>query len=167
MATKTIKGQAWISGNSLLQDQTIISTTGAVSSNVVALIDNIWEDLTSSNGTFKSNDKKTYFYWEYKMTDSFDDTVEVTVKIECPRPKNGLFTEPYDPSVGKNDWEKYWLSKFKVAYDNAAKYYTIQPKEIVFPGTEYVNPQGEVVTVEERSEANNNLGDITNLLTLF
>jgi hypothetical protein len=101
------------------------------------------------------------------MTDSFDDTVEVTVKVECPRPKNGLFTEPYDPSTGKNDWEKYWLSKFKTAYDNATKYYTIQPKEIVFPGTEYVNPQGEIVTVEERSEVNNNLGDITNLLTLF
>jgi hypothetical protein len=54
-----------------------------------------------------------------------------------------------------------------VAYENATKYYTIQPKEIVFPGTEYVNPQGEVVTVDERSEMNDNLGDITNLLTLF
>ena len=92
MTGKIIKGQAMIIGDSLVQNQTLISSSG-VSENIVPLIKNIWEDLLKADGAheYKSNLKKTYFYWEYKMTDSEDDTTEITRMIECPRPKEGLF----------------------------------------------------------------------------
>lgn len=167
METKIIKGQAWIVGDKLVQDQTMFTTTGAVSSNIVPLINNIWDDLMSANGTFKCNSKKNFFYWEYKMTDSTDDTLEVDVIIECPRPKPGIFTEPYDPENGTSDWAKYWLGRLKTTYDNAKRAYTIQPQEVIFPGTEYVAPTGEIVTVEENTVVRDDLGDITNLLISF
>lgn len=168
MTGKIIKGQAMIIGDSLVQNQTLISSSG-VSENIVPLIKNIWEDLLKADGAheYKSNLKKTYFYWEYKMTDSEDDTTEITRMIECPRPKEGLFEEPYDPANGKGDYAKVWLTRFKTAADNAKSSYTIQPKEIVFPGTKYINPQGDMVDVEEKRVCNDNLGDITNLLAIF
>lgn len=164
---KTIKGQAWISGDSLLQDQTIISTDGTAGNKVEVLIKDIWKDLVSESTTAKHNKKKTYFYWEYKQTSTEDDSVEVTVMIECPRPKDGMFKAPFEPEKAKTEWGKYWLSKFKTAYDNATKSNTIQPREIVFPGTEYVNPQGDIVKVPASSTPRNDLGDITNLLMAF
>ena len=51
MTSKTIKGQAWIMGNKLLQDQTLILSNGETSNNTVALVEDIWKDLTSDSGT--------------------------------------------------------------------------------------------------------------------
>ena len=166
MDNKIIKGQAWVSGDSLLQDQILVLPGGKHSVNTVPLIENIWEDLRSENGTYKSN-KKGYFYWECKMTDSENDDVEIPILVECPRPKDGLFEEPYDPSMAKGEWERYWLTKFKTTQDNALEKMTIQKKEIVFPGTEYINQYGELVKVEEKRVTNNDLGDISNLLSMF
>ena len=167
MESKTIKGQAWIQGNSLVQDQILITTGGQTSENVIVLIENIWDDLKSDSGTYKTNDKG-YFYWEYEMTDSEDDDVTVTVKIECPKPKEGLFTEPYDPDSYNGKYAKYWVEKFKTAAENYEYKAAIQKKEIVFPGTEYVNPNdGSLVTVKEMKVKNTDIGDITNLLNLF
>jgi hypothetical protein len=70
MDSKVIKGQAMIVGDSLVQTQTLILPNGTVAENEVKIIPNIWEDLTSTEGTFKWNAKKTFFYWEYDQTDS-------------------------------------------------------------------------------------------------
>ena len=82
-----------------------------------------------------------------------DDNTEVEVMIECPRPKDGLWGDgPFDQELAtaKGDWAKYWLKKFKTAYDNAVNSQTIQPKEILFPGTQYVTPTGDLKEVEEK-----------------
>lgn len=165
--TKVIKCQAWISPEGkLLQEQILVTSTGSSTSNVVCLIDDIWDDLTKE-GTYKYNSKKTYFYWEYDMTDSMDDTATVKVMIECPKPKYGLFTEPYDVSKAKGEYAKYWVGKLKKTQENYERTSTIQPKEIIFPGTEYVDSTGEIKKVEERIVSRDNLGDITNLLSMF
>ncbi len=160
---RIIKGQAWISGDKLVQNQTLISTSGATSENTVVLIDNIWEDLMSE-GTYKRD--KNYFYWEVEQHNLDDELI--TVRVSCPRPKDGLFTQPYNPAEAKGEWATYWLGVFKKVEDRYEAQATIQPKEIVFAKTEYIDPAtGNVKTVEETHEANGNLGDITNLLLMF
>lgn len=169
MTSKTIKGQAWIMGNKLLQDQTLILSNGETSNNTVALVEDIWKDLTSDSGTYKYNGK-SYFYWTYKMTSMEDDNTEVEVMIECPRPKDGLWGDgPFDQELAtaNGEWAKYWLRKFKTAYDNAVNSQTIQPKEILFPGTQYVTPTGDLKEVEEKRIQRDDLGDIENLLSAF
>lgn len=162
---KIVKGQAWISNDALIQEQITFTPGKQPTTTVVKLIDNIWDDLTSDKGTYKSNDKKTYFYWEVEQSDISGDG-EIKVMIECPKPKEGLFNPPYDETP-KGDWAKYWLEKFKTTYNNFQQRSTIQPKEVVFPGTEYINQQGETVKVEERRVPRDNFGDITNLLSMF
>ncbi len=167
--SKTIKGQAWINGDALVQEQVLIvpgSLVGSVT-NVVSLIPNIWEDLLSANGTYKYNSKKDYFFWEIQQTSMEDDT-DITIRFECPRPKEGLFEEPYDPESVEGEYAKYWVGKFKIASENYEEKIAIQKKEIVFPGTSYYDvSKEEMVTTEETRVKNNDLGDIENLLSLF
>ena len=78
--TKLIKGQAWIQGNSLVQEQLlIIPGSTAIAENVVVLIEDIWDNLMQEAGNneygYKTNGKK-YFYWETKQTSIEDDSVE-------------------------------------------------------------------------------------------
>ena len=117
MAGKTIKGQAWIMGDKLLQDQILLLPGGISSNNTIALIEDIWKDLTSDNGTFKYNGKN-YFYWIYKMTDPEDDSNEIEVMLECPRPKDGLFGEgPFDDKlrdVLEEDVKKYYNKEYSI-----------------------------------------------------
>lgn len=170
--SKTIYGQAWISGNSLVQEQLlIIPGSSVVSENTVVLIEDIWKNLTeepgSSNYGYKTNGKK-YFYWEVQMTDMEDDTVIKKVKIECPAPKEGLFEEPYDLDKVSGDYAKYWVNKYKIAQENNEASFAIQRKSITFPGTTYVDYRtGELKKREEIKVENNDLGDISNLLGLF
>lgn len=164
--SKIIKGQAYIIGDALVQEQILLTTGSASTSNVVELIKNIWDDL-KTEGTYKSNKKKNYFYWEYKMTDTENEDSEVTIKFECPQPKEGLFEEPYDPETVEGDYAKYWVKKLKESTENYEYKAAIQKKEIVFPGTRYVNQEGEVVEVEGTKISNTDIGDITNLLGLF
>ena len=161
MNTKIIKGQAWISGNSLLQDQTLVGPNGVTSSNTVALIENIWDELLSPTSTCKRD--QNYIYWEVTVT-SIDDE-HITVRVECPRPKDGIFTPPYDPSTGKSEWSRYWLGKLKEVSDRAQETCTIQPKEYLLADSEYIEPgTGIVKKVEKKTIVNSDLGDVTNLL---
>lgn len=160
--TKIIKGQVWVSGNSLIQDQTLIGPNGATSNNTVALIDNIWEDLLSENGTVQRD--KNFWYWTATQTNLDDEDIEI--RVEAPRPKDGLLDQYNgDPNQAHSDWAKYWINKFNEVAERYQQSYTIQPKEIVFQGTEYIEPgTGNVKKVEEKRVENNNMGDITNLL---
>ena len=163
--SRIVKGQAWIQGDKLVQEQILITPGSVSSTNVVALIENIWEDLIGT-GTYKTNGRG-YFYWEYKMTDTEDDNVEMVVKFECPKPKEGLFQEPYDPSKCSREYSKYWVGRLKTAVDNFELKSTVQRKEVIFPGTTYVDSKGDVVELEDTKFSNNDLGDITNLLNIF
>lgn len=163
--SRIVKGQAWIQGDKLVQEQILITPGSVSSTNVVALIENIWEDLIGA-GTYKTNGRG-YFYWEYKMTDTEDDNVEMVVKFECPKPKEGLFQEPYDPSKCSGEYSKYWVGRLKTAVDNFELKSTVQRKEVIFPGTTYVDSKGDVVELEDTKFSNNDLGDITNLLNIF
>jgi hypothetical protein len=168
-STKTIKGQAWIEGNKLVQEQILLTSTHANTLNTVVLIDDIWADLTSASGTYKvSPNNSRYFYWEYQMTDTEDDEHEVTVKFECPKPKEGLFTEPYDPNSVEGDYAIYWVTKMKEAVENYEYKAAVQKKEIIFPGTSYMSPDTNTIEqVQEIKVKNSDISDISNLLSLF
>lgn len=165
---KIIKCQAYICGNSLVQEQIKLYPYGSTDMTVV-LIENIWDDLTSASGTYQVGVKKAgYFYWEYQMTDSEDDNIEVTVHHECPRPKDGLFMPPYDPDAVEGDYAKYWVEKMREASENYEKAAAIQRKEVLLKGTEYFDPVLEGIrTIDDMVETNSNFGDIMSLLNLF
>lgn len=168
MESKTIKGQAWIQGDSLVQQQILLLSNGSVCENVVSLIDNIWDNLLGNDDSYpiKTNGKG-YFYWEYTMNDTVDDSIETTINFECPRPKEGLFEEPYDLTTGKTDWAKYWLTKLKTTVENS-KAYNIQKTEYTLPGTQRMNfTTGLPEELDEVNIKINDIGDITNLLSMF
>lgn len=169
MAAITIKGTAWISGKQVVQSQTLILDNGETSENVVAIIDDIWEDLMATDHQYKWNNKK-YFYWEYDVTDPDDVTGASLIKmqLECPLPKSDLFTEPYTDTY-EGEWPNYWVTKFKTAYDNYQFKSTVQKKEIVIKDSQYIDfsQGGAVVNVTEERVTNTDIGDITNLLNLF
>ena len=52
--TKTIYGQAYIIGNSLVQD-VVFFINDTQSESTVEIIKDIWEDLKSTSGTFKTD----------------------------------------------------------------------------------------------------------------
>ena len=142
--TKIIRGQAWISGDSLVQDIITLTPNGTSATSTESteiLISNIWDDLTDSEQSqtchYKTNGKG-YFYWQVKMTSMEDDNIDVDVNIECPKPKQGLFPEPYNPAnYGDNTYSKYWVTKLKTAQDNYENEYAIQRKEVIFNGCSY------------------------------
>lgn len=159
---KLIKGQAWVSNGKLVQDQIAIFPGGKSTSNVVVLIEDIWADLLTT-GTYKTNGKG-YFYWEVETTNIGDDDLEEIVFIECPRPRDEDF-EKLESATG--EWAEYWSKRYKTALENAEKYLAIQKKEIVFPGTNYLNQYGEMIQIDEKKETTNELGSIANLLSMF
>lgn len=170
--SKTIKGQVWIQHisdyprkDSLVQEQLLVIPKQDITTNTVTLIENIWDDL-KSEGTYKWNGKK-YFYWEYKMTYTENEDVEVAVKFECPRPYNDFFSEEDTEETVIGDYAKYWIKRYKTAEENFEYKESIQKKDIIFPPTQYVNSNGELVEVDEIKVSNNDIGDITNLLNLF
>lgn len=167
MANKIIKGQAWISGDSLVQDQILLTDTGKSSENTVELIANIWDDLTKASGNEYKTNNKGYFFWEVEMTSMEDDDVTVKVNIECPKPKPGLFQEPYDPDSVDSSYAKYWVAKMKTAQENYENEYAIQRKEVVFNGCTYQDQEGRDVELPDYTFNNSDIGDITNLLSLF
>lgn len=165
--TKIIKGQAWISGDSLVQDQILITSDGKSSENTIVLIADIWSDLTAASGNQYKTNNKGYFYWETEMTSLEDDDAMVTINVECPKPKPGLFQEPYDPESVDSSYAKYWVQKMKTAQENYENEYAIQRKEVVFKGTTYTGQDGEIVEIPDYTFINSDLGDISNLLSLF
>lgn len=177
MEATTIKGQAWFittdtdenQKTSLVQEQILILPDGRTCSNQVELISDVFDNLLNGDaGEYQvKTNNKGYFYFTYKMTDTADEQAEVEVNIEAPRPIPGLFEEPYDPTTGKTEWAKFWLTKLKNTQDNL-KIMNIQRAEYTLPGSTRMNWQtGETETLEEITVVNNDLGDITNLLNLF
>lgn len=164
--TKTIFGQAYIVGDSLVQDQMLLAPGGILSNNTVVLIKDIWEDLQSETGKVKSN-SKGYFYWEVTMTSSENDDVNLVVRVEAPRPKPGLWGEDLSKVKANSEWAKWWLKKAQGAANNYEKEYAIQKKHITLAGTSYISQTGSTITLEDKVVQNNGLGDIENLLTIF
>lgn len=175
-----IRGQAWISNDKLLQDQ-IIEMNGVLTENTVVLISNIWDNLFDNgdlNYPVKSN-KKGYFYWEVKVTPVDNDNVgQINEKmfIECPKPREDQFDRLKEVQIGVEDgddeingnWAKYWKRRFDTTMENAEKKMTIQRKEVVFGGSNYIDPEGELKTIEEKHvQTDHELGSIANLLMMF
>lgn len=166
--TKTIYGQCWIQDNSaLVQDQILILPNGQMCENVVCLIENIWDDLMSNPGKWKTNGKG-YFYWPVTMTDVGDDDLQNEIYFECPRPDLTIFPDP-ESSLEKeeSEWSKYWLEKMVAARENYEKAYAIQRKEVVLKGTTWIDQTGNEQKIEDTKINNNALGDIENLLSIF
>lgn len=161
----TIYGQAFISDNALVQDQ-ILLTDKTQSENTIVIVPDIWEDLKSSTGKWKTGgSKKDYFYWEVEMTDTEDTEKKVKVKISCPKPDPSLFDYNFEEKSGDSDWTKYWKKKMKTVEDSPYNSINgIQPKEITLPGTKYIDQNGKTIEVEETKITRDNLGDIQNLL---
>lgn len=160
---KTIKGEAFISGKSLVQD-IILFTDTTQSESTVIIIEDIWEDLKSTSGKAKT-DGKGYWYWEVEMTDMEDMDKLFKIKITCPKPGPGLFEYKFEEESGDSDWTKYWKGKMKETYDTL--YHTtnaLQPKEVTFPGTKYVDQNGNLINVDKVKHTRTDLGDIQNLL---
>ena len=88
--TKTIKGQPYLQGKTLYQEQILMSPGVVSTSQTIVLIADIWKDLIEGPTTAKTNNKG-YFYWEVTMTDPENDDVELTIKFECPRPISTVF----------------------------------------------------------------------------
>lgn len=166
MSEKTIYGQAWISNGKVVQDVTIFSETGC-KDQLNVLVEDIWEDLTSESGTYKSNDKKNYFYWEYDQTSIDNDDVTVKARLGCPEPKAGLFKEPLDLDNASGDYAKYWMQKMIVSRENANRELCIQRKEIYLHGCSYFDYTGAEHVIPDMYINNEDCGDITNLLNLF
>lgn len=171
---KTIFGQAWIFGNSLVQDQIFVTTNG-MSEGTAVLISNIWEDLTSEEGShqYKTN-KKGYFYWEVEMTSMDDDSITVKVNIECPKPDITLeeFRDPepdseWTASEIAENYKKYWIVKLAKIKKDAENEYAIQRKEVIFKGNTYQDQTGQDIEKPDYTFNNSDIGDITNLLNLF
>lgn len=161
--SKVLKGQAYIMGSTLYQEQ-ILVTPGAVSeTQTEVLIEDIWEDLIDGPGTSKNNGSG-YFYWEVEQTDTMDDNITLTIKFECPRPIYNVYDRLKESTT---DYGKYWAEKLKTATENYEYKAAIQKKEIIFPGTSYIDQTGNVVEIEEQRVENTDLGDITNLLSMF
>jgi len=175
-AERKILGQVWLmpkdnNSYSLVQDEIIIVAGKDSYNKTTVLVEDIWVDLKKANQhQYKVDEtsRGSYFYWEYKMTDTENEDAEVTVKFECPKPAAGVFTEPYKPEDWEGEYPKYWVARLKTAKENYEYNYSIQKKEIIIPGTSYIDPtSGSPKVVEEIREQNTDLGDITNLLNMF
>ena len=172
-----IKGQAWISNDKLLQDQ-IIEINGVLTENTVVLIPDIWDNLFNngdSNYSVKSN-KKGYFYWEVEVTPIDNDNIgQLNEKmfIECPKPREDQFDRLNEVQVEEGEdvsenWAKYWKKRFDITMENAENKMTIQRKEVVFGGSNYIDPEGNLKTIEEQHvQVDHELGSIANLLMMF
>ncbi len=174
--SKVIKGQAFVSGNALVQDQMLMvvlpngSTT--TSSNFVTLIKDVWADLKSTTSEIKQV-KGDCWCWEVKVTDTEDNSKEVTMKVQAPTPDKMVFWDEekknfdLEPNSDDSNWSKYWKEKIK-NYLNSPSYgiNAISPVEVTFPKTSYINQHGELVEKEEITFRRDDLGDMDNLLMM-
>ena len=161
--TKTIYGQAYIIGNSLVQD-VVFFINNTQSESTVEIIKDIWEDLKSTSGTCKT-DGKGYWYWEVEMSDTEDTDRKIKVKIDCPKPDPSLFDYDFTEVPEDSDWTKYWKNKMKGVKENLYNSTNgLQQKEVNLPGTKYVDQNGDTVELKKIKYTRDDLGDIQNLL---
>ena len=181
--SKTLLGQAWLTTSdnatkiSLVQEQTLILDNGNLANNVVVLIDDVYDNLMNGSEEYpvKTNATKKYFFWEVKVTDTADDSREVTIRVECPKPLSNTFEEPYvyDENIHKTEWAKFWVERLAVMSSNLDKTY-IQKQEYTLPTSDRVSfnpndwddPQGPEswIPADEIKVIVNDIGDVTNLL---
>lgn len=160
---KDIKGQAWLSGDTLLQTITTFEEDGSVTEHNNVLVEDIWVDLLSDSGTYKVNETKRFFYWEYMMTDSENDDLEVKILFSCPTPKPDL-----DLEEGSGEWVEYWKKRIETYKSNFEKRSTIQPQTVDLGSYNYMNPAtGQIENRPAESYERDGLSDIQNLLFLF
>lgn len=160
---KDIKGQAWLSGDTLLQTITTFEEDGSVTEHNDVLVEDIWADLLSDSGTYKVNETKRFFYWEYMMTDSENDDLEVKILFSCPTPKPDL-----DLEKGSGEWVEYWKKRIETYKSNFEKRSTIQPQTVDLGSYNYMNPAtGQIENRPAESYERDGLSDIQNLLFLF
>lgn len=176
---KIILGQAWIFENKLMQDQTVIYPGGKYTENTVVLIDDIWDNLfnhggSEDDGTQYKTNGKGYFYWPIKCTPLYSDDETVEVFIECPKPREDEQIErlgEVEIQEGEDttqEWAKYWKKRLDTTMENVRKNLTIQRKEIILPGTKWIDPEGNVQETEEKViQTDHELGSIANLLMMF
>ena len=174
--SNVIKGQAWIKGDKLLQDQ-IVFLNNIPTENIVVLISNIWDNLLKGpkegEPTAKTNGKG-YFYWELEINSIDNESELVKFLVECPKPREEDFIESSEEASNlatykdSSEWANYWYERYKTAMENAEKKMTIQRKEVVFGGSNYIDPNGEPQTIEEKHvQTDHVLGSIANLLMMF
>jgi len=173
---RIIKGQAWVSGDKLLQDQ-IVFLNNIPTENTVILIPNIWKNLMEGPEGEEPEAKtngKGYFYWKLKMNSIDNDSEVVDLLIECPKPRVENFEnseeciKELERNANSSEWAKYWYDRFVTAMENAEKKMTIQRKEVIFGGSSYIDPNGEPKTIEEKHvQTDHELGSIANLLMMF
>lgn len=154
---------------SLVQYQTALYTVNGktlMSDNTIILIDDIWKDLLSDNGTYKSNYNKGWFFWEYKKTSLDNDDVTIMEKFECPKPKEMYYDRLVDGEY-TGEYANYWKERIKLARDNYEKEIAILKKEIILdPGPDYNLVNGDHVEQEKKTLIRDNpFNEIGNLLS--
>lgn len=166
--TRIIKGEAYILGDSLVQDQTVFREDGLVSESQAIIIENIWDDLMAERHQYKVGIRGNYFYWEVDQTDTEDGNVEVKVLIECPSPKIPKTEEDkLDLKSSKGEWPTYWFKRIETYENNYKKNYVIQPQTVVLSGSKYIMTDGTFREVKDEEVINTDFGDITNLMSHF
>ena len=141
---RTIKGQPYLDGSTLRQDQILLITSDGKrvqeASGTITLVPDIWIDLKkSSGGSWKR--RKNYFYWEVDVTDTSDDSMSGTIKVEyeCPRPTPEFFGYDYTSNPGDSEWMKYWKTRFQTTaqspYVGSGAMFR---REVILPGTKYI-----------------------------
>ena len=125
--SNVIKGQAWIKGDKLLQDQ-IVFLNNIPTENIVVLISNIWDNLLKGpkegEPTAKTNGKG-YFYWELEINSIDNESELVKFLVECPKPREEDFIESSEEASNlatykdSSEWANYWYERYKTAMENA------------------------------------------------
>jgi hypothetical protein len=165
--TKSIYGQAYIIGNSLVQDIIFLVTDGkntSRSENTVIVIEDIWEDLLSVSGQAIEG-RPGYWYWEVDMTDIEDPDTTVKMRINCPKPGPEVFNNDFEIEPGDSDWAKYWKGKIQEALDSPFNSKNaLTPEEVILPGTKYIDQNGDLVTLEDVKVTREGLSDVQNLM---
>lgn len=166
--SKTLYGNVWINeGKSLVQDIIVVLPTGQMLDNTVILVENIWEDLLTDGGKWKTNGKG-YFYWIISHTDIGDDNLIHEVCLQCPEPNLIANPDLRDKIIkGNSDWAKYWKERIETVEKNYEHEFAIQRKSITLQGTEWIDQEGNVRKIETETHQLNNFGDIENLLSMF
>lgn len=171
---KTLYGDVFIMKTdtgveSLVQYQTLLTVVNGKTvfgDNTIVLIEDIWSDLLSDSGTYKSNYNKTWFFWEYTRTSIDNDDVTVTEKFECPKPKEEYYSRIENGDYS-GDYANYWKEKIKTAKDNYEKEIAILKKEVILePGPDYNLVNGDHVVQEKKTIVRDNpFNELGNLLS--
>ena len=154
---------------SLVQNQTVVSVVNGktiINDDVVVLIDDIWEGDLLTSGTYKSNKKKNWFYWEFDKTSIDNDDIVIKEKFECPKPKEKYYDQLVNGDFS-GDYADYWKGKIETARENYEKEAAILKKEVILePCPDYTLVDGTNVTSEKKTIVRDNpFDELGNLLS--